>query len=198
MTIARILHGKLVQSELPLHLGHLGFVGFEHSHPDERLRPPDVLGDLFAPNVGDLLSLLIRHAVDQHAVSPRSFRWSGTFMPPRLARAPPNLTPAKAYAPEHLREISASKMSCDRRIPDGNLAHEIDSEEPDEAARQPADGSRRLCSGVVDGELCDHGDEKFSNIPNHLKDIPRSPDARIASRIHQTGSAYGGQRAGAG
>jgi hypothetical protein len=55
-----------VQPELLLHLDELGLVRLVERHPHEAAGPFQVLADLAAVDVRDLLAVLVGDAVDEH------------------------------------------------------------------------------------------------------------------------------------
>ncbi len=66
MPVLRVLHGKLVQPELMLHLDKLVVSGVAQCNPDETLGLVEVAVDVFPGDIGQLLAILIDDAIDEH------------------------------------------------------------------------------------------------------------------------------------
>jgi len=69
MSLARILDRELVQAELLRHLVQLGFRWLEQSHPYETAGAMEVFADVGDRDVGQLSTLLVRDATDEHEVT---------------------------------------------------------------------------------------------------------------------------------
>ena len=66
VAVASVFDGEIVQAELELHLLELFGGRVLERHPDEALRPPDVLADLVDRTVGEAVAVYVGDAVDQH------------------------------------------------------------------------------------------------------------------------------------
>ena len=66
--MARVFDRQIVQTELVLHRRQLGIGRVAQRDPDEAIRPADILADIGNRDVGELLSVLVGDAVDQHGV----------------------------------------------------------------------------------------------------------------------------------
>ena len=66
--MARVLDRQFVEIEFLLHLQQLCIGGVTQGHPDEAIRSDDVVADVRDGNIGELSSILVGNAVDQHIV----------------------------------------------------------------------------------------------------------------------------------
>src|SRR5689334_4093283 len=86
MALARVLDRELVQVELLCHLVELRLRGLEQSHPDEAIGAMDVFADVGDRNVGELATVLVGNATDQHDRG-RGKTWSAAIITTRCATA---------------------------------------------------------------------------------------------------------------
>ena len=86
VAVARVLDREFVQAELRAHFLQLGVRGVAQRHPDEAIRSNDIIADIGDRNVGQLFSVLIGDAIDQHVLDRRS--WPTRPAPTSTRRSP--------------------------------------------------------------------------------------------------------------